>query len=483
MPAPLAYLLATVALVALAWWLLVPPWQAPDEERHWSYVQSMAERLVPPGDVERSEQSTEQELAMSRSNAAAAAGNPGEEIEWSEEADRRFERTQAGLPATVRSDGGGSNPADVNPRLYYAYASLGYWAAGDGGVFDRLYAARAVSALLLLVTTAGAWLLAGEVFGRNRTLQLAAAAVTGLAPMITFVSASVNPDALLYALWSLALWLGARILRRGLSAVTAFSFLAVVGLAMLTKATTLLLLPGVVVVLALAVSRLVRRRTGWSAAATAGVGIVVALALPLGGFVAANQALENPSALTAGLSGSAAAPERPLSFFASYLWQFYLPKLPSQQEFAGFPALPVYDYWVKGAWGSFGAREVKLPEPVYLALALVSVGIAAAALVALVRARRRGHRDLALPIYLGVVALSLLAGLHYTEYRLLLSTGGPSSQGRYLLPLMPLAGVAAACALTLVPRPRRSEVLLGGLGVMLALQVLSLAAVANRFYA
>ena len=90
-------------------------------------------------------------------------------------------------------------------------------AARGGDVFDQLLAMRIVSLLWLLVTVTAVWLLAGEVFGRDRLLQLAAASVAGLAPMMTFLSASVTPDAMMYALWSLVLWLGVRILRRGLT--------------------------------------------------------------------------------------------------------------------------------------------------------------------------------------------------------------------------------------------------------------------------
>jgi hypothetical protein len=113
----------------------------------------------------------------------------------------------------------------------------------------------------------------------------------------------------------------------------------------------------------------------------------------------------------------------------------------------------------------------------------VTAAILVAALVALVRALRRGRVDWTLPVFFALVAVALLGGLHWTEYRLLLAVGGPFSQGRYLLPLVPLAGLATAAALTLVPPRRRGAALCGGLAVLLAVQVLSLAVVLERFHA
>src|SRR5205823_1105849 len=52
-PAPLGILLALVAVFGLAWALLVPLFQAPDELTHFAYAQSLAEELKQPGDPKR----------------------------------------------------------------------------------------------------------------------------------------------------------------------------------------------------------------------------------------------------------------------------------------------------------------------------------------------------------------------------------------------------------------------------------------------
>src|SRR5215212_2809357 len=67
-PSPLVFLLLATFLVGCAWALLVPPFQAPDENAHVAYVQSLAERGALPGN-EGEGQSTEQRAAADAANA------------------------------------------------------------------------------------------------------------------------------------------------------------------------------------------------------------------------------------------------------------------------------------------------------------------------------------------------------------------------------------------------------------------------------
>jgi hypothetical protein len=166
----------------------------------------------------------------------------------------------------------------------------------------------------------------------------------------------------------------------------------------------------------------------------------------------------------------------------SYGWQFYLPRLPFMQDFFHTPGLnwPLYDVFIKGAWGRFGWLEVLLPAPVYALLGAVTLVVALAAGVVLWRDRRR--HDPAVAAFLTAIVLVLLAGLHWTDYHLLRSGDG-FMQGRYLLPLVGLAGLMLAQALRLVPAGRRPAAVGVCLGGLFTLQLLSLGAVLVRFYA
>src|SRR4029450_6010547 len=108
--------------------------------------------------------------------------------------------------------------------------------------------------------------------------------------------------------------------------------------------------------------------------------------------------------------------------FGSYLWQFYLPKLPFQRNFGGIPKLPLYDLWLKGGWGEFGWVEVRFPEWVYGILTALSALVLVGAGIAVYR--RRATLDLAVAGFLATAVLVLLAGLHWTEFRTLSGVAG-----------------------------------------------------------
>ena len=473
-----------MALVGVTWAVLLPPFQAPDENSHFGYAQTLAEEFELPGDSRRPLFSTEQQVAQALSNSEQAAAVLQTKPEWSAEAYEAWRSRDADLGDDARSDGDGPNPASTNPPLYYLYESVPYVLAKGGDIFDRLYLMRIWSVLLLLVTAVGTWLLAGELFGRNRLLQLVAAGVASLQPMVTFISASVTPDALLFAMWSLAFWLCARILKRGLRLADGVALCAVVGMAIVTKATGYALLPAALVVLVVGSVRhrraagLAARRAWLPAAAS-----LVVLLVIVGAWLGTARALDRP-AVNQIATGTRPTPT--LTSFSpreagSYMWQYYLPRLSFQRRFGGLPEYPVYDIWLKGGWADFGWLEIELPGGVYVLLALLTLAILAGAAVAIVRAWSRIDRALAAAFALAVV--TLFAGLHWTEFRTLIGGSGPVTQGRYVLPLIALMGVAAAAAVSVLPARRRPVAAAALLGGLVVLQVASLGIVLGRFYA
>lgn len=480
-PRPLLLLLSATVVVGAAWALLVPPWQAPDEAAHFGYAQSLVERSKPPDRTPGRLFSTEQQLAEDLTYADLLPGNLEARPPWSENAYRSWRDAASGIADDERGNGGHAgrygqrpNPAINNPPLYYAYSAVPYVAASGGDIFDRLYLMRLWSVVLLAVAVVATWLLIGELIGPRRPFQLAGAGLVGLQPMASFIAASVNPDALLMATWALVFWLAARIVKRGLTLRCGVALCAVTAAAVLTKGTSLALLPGVAFVLVAGAEarrgQPTRRQLTTGALAVVAFGALVA-ALAWVGAVPGGATIDE-------VTGSG---DLDLGGLGTYLWQFYLPKLPFQDPFPLLIDLPAYERWIKLGWGAFGWQDVRFPGFVYLMLAGLTVGLLLAGAVAFVRARR--SPNLLVGVFFALVALVLLAGLHWIDFRLAKDQGIPFNQGRYLLPLLPLLAVCAVSALRLL-RPQFVPVAVGAfLGGLVALQVLSLSLVASRFYA
>jgi 4-amino-4-deoxy-L-arabinose transferase-like glycosyltransferase len=477
-PPALGALMAVSALLAVVWACVVPAFQAPDEQSHFAYVQSLGERHALPGGADRPPFSTQMLQGIEAVNSDQVAAQREVDPEWSDEVERQWFATQG---RASRDDGGGANPASSYPPTAYAWEAIGYEAASSGTLFDQLLGARLMSALWIPVTVLATWLLAGEILGRSRPLQTAAAAVPALLPMFTFIGSSVSPDGMMYALWTLALWLGVCCVKRGVLLRDGAAFFAVVGLACTVKTTSYALLPAALLVAVLGLlARRPWRITGLLSLAAA---VVVPLALTLGAWVVGARAGDRAVAaqITESSAGVSTAGTNWRELL-SYVWQYYLPRLPFQQRYAipqgGYPLLQV---WMTQAWGAFGWLEVKFPSWVYRVLGLLTVGVFAAGVAALVRARRR--IDWRVLAFLVLVFLALLAGLHWTDYHQLESGTTGFMQGRYMFPVIGIFGLALGCAASLLPEQRRAGAVGAAIGALLVFHLFSLGLVIDRFYA
>ena len=478
-PRPLLLLLGAVLAFVVAWSLFVPPLQVPDEQAHYGYVQSLVEKHKRPKGGGRNtprQLSTEEEAAGLHSRAFTIIQNPHEKPPWSAAAESRWRAAARALHGAGRSNVRNLGTQAINPPLYYLYEAIPYELASGGDFFDRLYVMRLFSGLLMLVTAVAGWLVVGEFVGDARLLQLAGASVVALQPMTTFISSGVNPDAAFDALIGLVIWLSVRTLLRGLAWRRAAALVAVMVAAALVKGTALLFLPAVAFALLVPVWR-ARRELLRSA-------IVRRAALVAGGC-----ALVAAVALFASRGGGGQVDHAyPKSIaeareFVSYLLRFWLPhKPPFTRDFPVLRTFPPYSVYIKTSWAAFGWLETRFPEAVYPLFALVSLGTFVGAAVAL--KRRLFRIPGAVLLFFALMLFPLLLGLGWLEYRELVTLKyGIRIQGRYLLGLMPITGVAVAAALTLL-RDRARELAAGlVIGGMAVLQVLSLAMVAGRFYA
>jgi 4-amino-4-deoxy-L-arabinose transferase-like glycosyltransferase len=477
-PAPLRLLLVLVAIVAVAWAFLNPPWQVTDETRHFPYVQTLAELHHLPGGPGRAE-SSEQLVATYWMNSFQTQFNILANPEWTHAIYREW---RVGGRAIPRDDGGGFNYAAVNPPAYYAYQAIPYLLGSGTDIFSRLILLRLAGALWLLVATVATWKLIGELFGRRQGLQLAGAATVGLWPMVSYVTVAVNPDGMVVGLTALALWLGVRTSLRGLTWRRGLALGAVVGLAVITKATSLALVPGAAAAVLIGLLRV--RRSGWRLPIASGALAAVAFLVPVVGWRVLSALTARPAFGQAAVLGAGFD----IHSFASYLWQYYLPMLPFQQKLVTvFPVIstfPLYNTWIGNGFATFGWTDVWFPPVWYRGFAAVTALVAVVSLWSLVR-RLLAPDRLRVLAPLAVIVLTvgaLLAGLHWTDYQNWRIHAQPFMSGRYLMPLMPVAGVAVAAALRAF-RGRLAGALTGTwLAFLLLFQLAALGLIVDHYY-
>lgn len=434
------------ALVAVAsgwiWSFTTPVFQVPDEISHVGYVKhfgetgEIPERMGPP--PPRPGEPPPELWLVLIGVPFSPQGVPVYDPQRSEDVLAQLD----GEVTRVEESAAGS--AANNPPLYYLLEAIPYRLTKSANIFDRILAMRLFSALFAGLTVAFGFLFLRELLPRTRWAWTAGGLVLALQPMLGFVSGGVNPDALLWAASAGLFFAIARVFRRGLTWRRALGVALALGCALLTKGAALGLLPGTAVAMALAAWRLggtTPRRAAQALAAGA-----VALAIPLALWVLFTQnALQgdaNPTATT----GSVSAVEGVnLNKELSYIWQFYLPRLPFMNDLFG--GYPLWDVYFQGFIGRFGHFFFSFPEWVNWLALVLAVGVFALAGRALWL--HRGARRAWLPELVAYLAMAagLLVLLGVAGFQFREREGYPFEQARYLLPLLPLyAGLIAVAA-------------------------------------
>ena len=181
-----AWACAAVALLnGLAWSLITPPFQVPDENAHYAYVQQLAERGKLPRAggagrlllAGRGRHAGRDRLLPDRRPAAQSRA-----VLHAPAAGGRRRRT----PCTCGRTGSGSAfTATNNPPLFYAIQTVPYKLAGaaGGSVLDRLAAMRIVSVLMAALTVLLVYLFLSELLPGSPLACCAGTLVAALQPL------------------------------------------------------------------------------------------------------------------------------------------------------------------------------------------------------------------------------------------------------------------------------------------------------------
>jgi 4-amino-4-deoxy-L-arabinose transferase-like glycosyltransferase len=437
------------ALVAflngVVWAYLTPAFQIPDEPVHIGYSQYIAETGKVPRVASPYYAPTPDAGVAFLGVPWSLTGKPN----WSAAKNRVLERQLAEPRRRVQVNGAGY--VANYPPLYYAYEAIPYRIVYGSSFYDRMFAMRVASALLAAFTVAFTFLFLRELLPGTPWAWTVGALAVAFQPVFGFISGGVNPDNMLWTASAALFYFLARAFRRGLTPRLGLGLGLATVAGLLSKPTMFAMLPGI----AFAVIVLLRRSRGArfkQAALGAGVG-VGALAIPWLGWQAAANDIWHRIGGT-GPGGAASPTGFNVRQFVSYVWQFYLPRLPwMKSEFpypaSGYPKYPTYPLWqtyFEGFVGRFGWFEYGFPlwfNLIALALAAVVLGLAIRTLIrrrAVVRARL-GELLTYVLLTLGAAGAVNLVGYRYRAAFLV-----NFEQPRYLFLLLPLYAALVALA-------------------------------------
>jgi hypothetical protein len=425
------------ALSAACWSVITPPFQTPDEPAHFAYVQLLAETGRLPDSSEG---------AVSPEEEAALRGLRQPQVQWHPEAHTISTRAQQrALLASLSSGLSPVGPGDAGvaasePPAFYALETIPYELGSDGTLLDRLELMRLVSALTAGVTALFAFLFVRESLPGAPWAWPVAGLGVALTPLLGFASAAVDPDGMLCALCAALFYCLARAFRRGASPGLTVAIGALCAAALATKLNFIGLAPGV----GLALIVLARRADG-SRRELGALALAAALASsPALVYVASNVLAHHPTLGIASTAIGSLGGRSPLQAI-SYVWQFYLPRLPLMHDY--FPGVwTTRQLWLDRTVGLYGWLDTPFPGWVYdLALAPAAAG-AALTLRALGAQRAAVRARLPELAVYATMSVGLLALIGADSFDARLIEGASYFQPRYLLPLVALAGAALALA-------------------------------------
>ncbi len=479
-PPRLAYWCALIGtLNALAWGVIVPPFEVPDENAHYAYVQQLAEaRSLPHEPAVFAGLSPREDSILAVIHAFQLPGRPENPAPLTDIEQQQLAATQHEKLSALGD--GDALSATANPPLYYALETIPYAISPSHNVLNRLALMRVLSAIFAGFTVFFAFMFLRELLPGTRWVWPVGAIAVALQPLFAFVSGGVNNDALLYAFAAALFFAVARMFRRGLNERTGLAVGLVIGFGLLAKLTLLGLAPGAAIGVLCGVwraRRTARRASLRGAALAAAVG-----AIPTVIYLSLSSRVVTAGGIGPGASVTVAGVPSGLRGELDHVWQLFLPTVPGLGP-NQFSTVQLWHEWFIGLIGRFGWLDTTFPYWVYLVAAPIVMVLVLAAIATLVRERDRLARRVdELLVYIAMVA-GLCVEIGIESYRALVTGGGVFEQPRYLL--SGLCVYAAIVALAARLPGRRWGLVVGVLIVMLALghDLVSQLQVIARYYA
>ncbi|MGC9348068.1 MAG: DUF2142 domain-containing protein [Anaerolineae bacterium] len=408
-------ILLTYLIVGTLYVMYTPIWQAPDEPAHYNYVRSLAEgRGIPIMEAGDYDQAYLERL------------------------------TSEGFPPDLPVDD--LEYEDHQPPLYYMLGTMVYLTFGPSVRWLRLF-----SLLLGAVSVTMVFVILREFWPSQPGLTWLGGGLVAFIPQFVAVTASVNNDALVFALLWLWLWLALRYLRGQISP-WALGILA--GALLLTKTTGY----GVLLLAPLIVYLRYRRGSMSPKWATHQLVALLLPALLLGGIWWSRNAVVYGWPDILGLT----------QHNDVVVGQPETGEWIAQQGFLPF-LVDGFRTTFRSFWGQFGWMGVVLDARIYQGLAIFSALTVYGALWRLFEALDRGMDARQRDALIVLSASALITVSMYVGYNLTFV----QHQGRYLFPALPLFALADALGWERLMQRRLAVTT--ALGLLLILTVLGIA--------
>ena len=402
-------LLIVFTLLAGAYSVMVPLYEAPDEPAHFQYIcHLLRERRLP---VQKEGWLSEAHQPPLYYAIAAVVSSVAD-----------LDDPAGSLRLNPQFVWGGRGGAEHNAALHYTAETFPYH-----GIALAAHLSRSVSVVSGVVVVFFTYALAKEVFPRKKHLALLAAALVAFNPQFLFISGVINPDTMV-TMWStITLWQMVRLLKDPLPWKRWMLLGLLIGLAVLSKSSSFtlgLMAAGVLLIVA-------RRQRSWSLLWKGALAVGGAFAVVSGWWFVRNQLLYGD----------------PLG------WQIFLKTYAMQLRESPLTWAEVGRFiqtQFRSYWAVFGWMTVQAPSWFYYSiLALFASGMAGWGRWAI----KRGWSDLEIVQRYGLFVLLVFAFLQEAyQLRAITIFNASWYQGRYMFPIVaPVAILLAAGLFHLLP--------------------------------
>lgn len=449
-------ILTTLGLLhALIYSTIIPPWQGPDEPKHFEYVWLLYEkrRLISIEDAS---------LEMQQAIIASM-----QEYDFGRFGTGAFDPLNPPQSFKEIWGAGGANTLLHRPPLYYLISLPVYSIVANEHIVTRLYALRFFSALLGTLTVLTAYLTAKELFPNDPFLHIGIPSLVALLPMVSFISGAFSYDTLANLLVSLIWYLVVLVFSRGSSWQRVLGIAALVIGAAATKRTTLSTIPLLLLAAFFYLWMTRKRRTN-----TLRIAVIImtgaGLLLSFGAFGWVTSSEEIRAVIATALS----------RYLFNYPGQFraILSRLPEMD-------LATSLRWVQrlfiSFWADFGWLKVRLAPTWYIILAVVCMASVGGLFLFVFRQIRGEHRlepwkqRCLLLFGLYVVTIVVASALFFSAY--IGTKWERAPQGRHLfLGIVPFTTLFTLGLGEWVPVQRRQHFLAILMGLLVAFDLLAL---------